>query len=228
MTSKSLSAPDMRLSDELRLHMTRSAFDKTPKDFLPEGALESIVTRTTVCAAMGLTEPTREDSELVDYILTKARKVFATAAYIGLGPKALYKAMVLFRWNEFEDGMLPLEDITREQLLSEVHPLFKVEGPVPNGAKRIWNFRRSHDFVQQQWKFLAPIISTAESFHDFQARTLPFVKKHATRAEGAFGVISKYEIHSDHIQHPAKQVSKQGPNEIGSSVESFRISGLRI
>lgn len=201
----------MRLSDVLHLSMKKSAFYKTPYTFLPQGALDSIITRATILIAMGITQPTPEDCELAAYILTNARRVFATAAYIELRPKTLYRAMVLFRNTNFTDERLPLEEMGGENLLRDVmsgrkHPLVNLERHVKYEADRIWTFRRVHAFVEEQFKFLAPIIFTGKPDHDFGNLILPFVKKHATQAEGSFGVISKYEIHRDHFEIPAGQV----------------------
>ncbi|KAL1593742.1 hypothetical protein SLS60_010474 [Paraconiothyrium brasiliense] len=210
MTLKSIFTSGMRLSDVLRLSMEKSAFDKTPYTFLPKGALDSIVNKATILIAMGITKPTPEDYDLVAYILMKAKKLFATAAYIGLRPNTLYRAMVLFRNNNFSDERLPLEEMSAAKFVKDVmsghkHPLAKLEGHVKYEADRIWTFRRVHAFLEEQFRFLAPILSTGQSDQNFGNLILPFVKKHAAQAEGAFGVIDKYEIHSDHVEIPAEQ-----------------------
>lgn len=213
MTLKSITTTGMKLSDVLRLSMKKSEFEKTPYTFLPQGALDSIITRVTILKAMGITEPTPGDCELATYILSRAKRTFAIAAYIELRPQTLHKAMVVFRHAYFTDEKLPLEEMSGEEFLENAlsglhHPLVKLEGPVRHKGKRIWSFRRVHAFLEEQFKFLAPVISTASPDLDFGNLILPFVKKHAAHAEGSFGMISRYEIHSDHIQYAAAEVSQ--------------------
>lgn len=203
---------EMRLSDLLRLRMEKSAFEKTPYNFLPQGALDSLITKKTIFRAMGITCATKSDSILAFYILTKAKRLFATAVYIGLPPRVLHKAMRLFLLHNFQDSKLPLEEMNGKQFLSNKksgvqHPLIRMEGR-RFGKETIWTFPRVHAFLEEQFKFLAPVMSTRQPNHDFGNRILPFVKKHAAQAEGSFGLIYKYEIHPDHIQQAAGQVCK--------------------
>ena len=165
---------DMRLSDVLRLSMKKSAFDKTPYIFLPQGALDSIITEATILIAMGVTKPTPEDCELAAYILTKAKRLFGTAAYVELRPKTLYKAMVLLRNTNFTDERLPLEEMTEENLLRDVmngrkHPLVNLEGHVKSCAERIWTFRllsqRKHRATHAKDDSVEQLASGAKAHH---------------------------------------------------------------
>jgi hypothetical protein len=211
MTLESMFTSGMRLSDILRLSMKKSEFDKTPYTFLPQGTLDTLITKATILHAMGVVPPTSEDDELAIYILTKAKRAFATAAYIELQPRTLYNAMVLFRDTGFTDERLPLEKLSgdilvKNELSWQQHPLVNLEEAERSEAKKIWTFGRVHNFLEDQFKFLAPVISTARPDQDFGHLILPFVKKHAAQAEGSFGEVTKYEIHSDHIQFLPRQV----------------------
>ena len=201
----------LRLSDRLRLHMKRSAFDKTPYEFLPQDTLDSIITEAIVRHAMAFTESTPEASALIAYILVEAKRVFATAVYIGLEPDTLYNTMVLFRNTKFSDNRLPLEVMRQEQLMKcfvsgRGHPLSELEARIQDDAKRIWTPLRVHDFSKKQFKFLAPVVRLGKRDHNFGNLILPFVRKHAAQNEGSFGMVSYYEIHSDHFEVPQEQV----------------------
>ena len=213
MALNTLISSGMGLSDMLEIRMKKSAFEKTPHRFLPQGALDRSISEVTIVNAMGLTQPTPVDHELVHFILTRAKRLFATATYIELKPRLLYKAMSLFCKNGFDDERLPIEEVTGEQYVKDEvngveHLLAKLEGPVQNEADRVWTFRKIFSFQQEQGRFLAPVLSTDEPNHDFWDLTLPFITKHASYAEGSFGVVNKYEIHGDHIQDRRAQVSK--------------------
>jgi hypothetical protein len=209
MTLKSMFTSKTRLSDALRLGMKKSAFEKTPYTFLPQSALDSIIIEDTILMALGITKPTPEDCKLVAYILTKAKRLFATAAYVGLPSDTLYCAMVLFRNANFSDERLPLEEMGGEDFLKNKmnglkHPLVKLEGHLKPNAERIWTFSRIHDFLKAQFSFLTPIFSTGKIDYDFgPSLILPFLK-HTAQGEGSFGVVSRIEIHADHIKPTPK------------------------
>jgi hypothetical protein len=209
MTLKSMFTSKTRLSDALRLGMKKSAFEKTPYTFLPQSALDSIIIEDTILMALGITKPTPEDCKLVAYILTKAKRLFATAAYVGLPSDTLYCAMVLFRNANFSDERLPLEEMGGEDFLKNKmnglkHPLVKLEGHLKPNAERIWTFSRIHDFLKAQFSFLTPIFSAGKIDYDFgPSLILPFLK-HTAQGEGSFGVVSRIEIHADHIKPTPK------------------------
>ncbi|KAH8719330.1 hypothetical protein GQ44DRAFT_659386, partial [Phaeosphaeriaceae sp. PMI808] len=69
-------------------------------------------------------------------------------------------------------------------------------------AGRIWPLRHINEFHGAQWKFHAPIISTAEQLYDFGRCTLPFIDKNTTAGKGAYGTVYKYEIHDAHFEDP--------------------------
>ncbi|KAH6629798.1 hypothetical protein C7974DRAFT_472500 [Boeremia exigua] len=64
----------------------------------------------------------------------------------------------------------------------------------------IWDKSFIYDFQEKQWEFLVPTISTEEMNNCYGNNVImPFIAQHASFAEGSFGVVSKYEIHEDHI-----------------------------
>ncbi|KAJ4413264.1 hypothetical protein N0V91_000238 [Didymella pomorum] len=229
MTLKSMFTSKTRLSDALRLGMKKSAFEKTPYTFLPQSALDSIIIEDIILMALGITKPTPEDCKLVAYILTKAKRLFATAAYVGLPSDTLYCAMVLFRNANFSDERLPLEEMGGEDFLKNKmnglkHPLVKLEGHLKPNAERIWTFSRIHDFLKAQFSFLTPIFSTGKIDYDFgPSLILPFLK-HTAQGEGSFGVVSRIEIHADHIKPTPKTAGSFAIKEIKSNNDSQEVA----
>lgn len=206
--------PSERLSDALRLSMKKSAFEKTPYTFLPQGALDLIITKARIIIALGITKPAPKDYKLVAYILKKAKRLFATAAYIGLPPDTLYCAMVLFRNTNFSDERLPLEDMSGEKFLKNTmsgseHPLFMLEGRVKYKAERIWTFSRVHDFLKAQYSFLAPIISAGRIDYYFDpGLILPFVE-HAAQGEGSQSTARFQRQRQDGLWRPVAVLRSQ-------------------
>jgi hypothetical protein len=119
--------------------------------------------------------------------------------------------MALFQKYSFDDNKLPIQAWSGDQFKDNpkkgiLHLFVSMEGRWKNGYGKIWTLRKIKGFQEHQWKFLAPVISTAEPNHNLGELTVPFIKKHAKFDEGSFGVVSKYEIHGDHIIDPSRPV----------------------
>lgn len=212
MTDSPASDDGRELEDLLSIGMAESVFEKTPYEFLPRLALDRIIEERSIFTAMGITQPTEEDKSLGYFISTRAKKAFATALYCELRPGELRNAMALFQKYSFDDNKLPIQAWSGDQFKDNpkkgtLHLFVSMEGPSKNGYGKIWTLRKIKGFQGHQWKFLAPVISTAEPNHNLGELTVPFIKKHAKFDEGSFGVVSKYEIHGDHIIDPSRPVS---------------------
>lgn len=216
MSEASMSEEDASLWEILRECLVPSKFDKTHHQFVPEGSLDRVITKDSILAAMDVEQPTGEDDLLVEFILKRAKKVFAISVFIELEGSTLRRAMLLFKDTEFNDTKLPIEDTRNSSPpanLSNSHSastsgagqniLASLEVSV-NGGNRIWRKPKIYNFCEHQWKFLAPVFSTAEYNHDLPALSiLPFISKHANFDKGSFGQVSKYEIHPNHIKDPS-------------------------
>lgn len=193
--------------------MVESKFDKTPYDFLPQGAFDHIISRESIMKAMNITQPTEENDALVEFILAKALRVFATTAYIEPKKKLLRTAMSWFYENNFHDNKLPIEKWSGKKFEDNKekdipHPFASIEGPVEDEDDRFWTIGKIYDFQEAQFKFLAPVFSTDKSNHDPWDRTIPFIAKGVTYAGSSFGMVSNYKIHGDHIRDPLRSVGK--------------------
>lgn len=203
-----------QLSNTLITSMVKSSFEKTPHKFVPQKALDKIITRDSVLKAMKITRPTKEDDELVEFVLNKAKAIFATAADSEFKSKSLKKVMELFQKNNFDDRKLPIEKWSSDEFYDNPakgirHPFASMDKLTKNGYGKMWTLRKIYEFQEAQSKFLVPIFSTAESNYDLGELTVPFVGKHTRHSEGAFGIVSKYEIHCDHIKDPSRPVRER-------------------
>ncbi|OAL55166.1 hypothetical protein IQ07DRAFT_498642 [Pyrenochaeta sp. DS3sAY3a] len=56
-------------------------------------------------------------------------------------------------------------------------------------------------FYDEQWRFCAPVFDPTKHIHDFdEALILPVVSMSPVGDQGAFGMVSQYEIHESHIK----------------------------
>lgn len=166
------------LTTILRRKLVRSKFDRTPHDFIPAGIVDCLVTETAVRFELRFGEPGIENNDdLVDFILKRARKAFATMVSANVKTQDLKKAMVWFKKNEIDDQNLPV--VRRTEFWT-----------------RSWRW----DFFQNQWRFFVPIFSTSDDSHDLEeAQILPFISKLSGSGRGSFGEVSQYVLHRKHM-----------------------------
>jgi hypothetical protein len=154
--------------------MVDSDFDKT-KPFIPSGALDNAIKIDFILAVMDVQQSDKQINSLVEYILKNAKRLFSILTYIGLGQKDLQTAMELFKDAAFDDDKLP---IGRTQSSSPApnalvpNPTFTADAVrsvltmvhQPKKTK-IWRkMKRTRDFFDSQWMFLASTFSTNEPF----------------------------------------------------------------
>ncbi|KAH7093393.1 hypothetical protein FB567DRAFT_173596 [Paraphoma chrysanthemicola] len=110
------------LKEQLALRMVRSQFDKTFVDFLPEGALDAILTEigdSGIYRELSVSNPSSDDEKLLGFIKDKARRLFAISAYIGLKGSDLRMAMSWFlnyKDGYLEDTKLPIKVFKNKEL----------------------------------------------------------------------------------------------------------------
>jgi hypothetical protein len=166
-----------QISAKLRMSM----FDKSHPKFLPAGILDHTITDETIKTSLGIACPTQEENELISYIRTRAKIVFATAVYSKLNAN---KVMRWFKAQNLDDSDLPFAPQSDPQL-------------------RCW----LDEFCEDQWKFIAPIFSTAKDSHDLEeGHILPFISRSAKVQSGSFGDVYRYTIHKDHFSPVSKFV----------------------
>jgi hypothetical protein len=94
-----------RLRDALRDVSVRSAFDRTPHEFVPEGEVEKLIHKKSVIRGCLQSERGDKYTHLVDYIFGHARKAFAVATFAKINS---HKAMKWFMKKKLGDKDLPI------------------------------------------------------------------------------------------------------------------------
>ena len=168
-TTKIASALDNNgelLEDQLRSYMCVGRGNGTSRTYRPNEVLDRIVTKHSIIEAIrySMSNVTIVDKKLVDYVLTKAKRLFAISVYIGLN---LQGAMSFFEEHDFDDDDLPLLGLSRTWFFDsyEVDEI-DAQGTIAKSTKcleslrrdrRLWipsNIRR---FFRAQWDFLGPV-----------------------------------------------------------------------
>lgn len=209
--------PVISFADRILEFQVESEFDRDGRKFFPEKSLDRLLTdqciRDELAIGLETLKPkstirnmsSEELDKLIAYIRTRAKKIFAIIAYIGWPPRAVMKGLMD---GVFDDSFLPIEENLKNA--QQPHLLTLISKP-----KGYWTGARITKFYDEQWKFLAPVffIKAEENDADrvFQKpRIMPFTKRYddgTNVSEGAFGQVSKYEIHPWHLLDPANPVS---------------------
>jgi hypothetical protein len=152
-----------------------SAFDKTPHKFVPEGIIEEITTEEMIKASLNVKGSSKEETEIIEFIKTRAKKTFAIVIWIK--PDNIMSVMKSLKKKGIDDRELPIKD-----------------------EKRLGLKRWASEFYDGQWRFLAPVFSTDDHNHDLDpSHILPFVSKQKHYGTGCFGVVSQYVVHRNHL-----------------------------
>ena len=164
-------------------------FDNPPRVFLPESFLSEFITKAAVAEELEENLDIYNDSDLVNFIVESAKKVFATAIISAIDGSNLYMLMKRFQENEFDDRCLPLE---RETMLA-----------LPCFQGKFWNKPRTHKFLQSQWVFLAPVFSKSHFKMDLEPEHIfPFTWVSNDAKEGTFSNVYQVTIHESHQEDP--------------------------
>lgn len=206
---------NISLLDKITLGLVNSQFDTgAVRKFAPNGLIRGLIVPDDVRATLaeGLPSGQKEvDQDLVDYIVFRARNLFAICLKQYLEDSSLLKAMVLFKENSISDADLPLEQKETRPPPTEdtnfsststrefVPKLLEID---PN--QEIWKYSRRQPFIEtEQWAFLAPVFSTKDDNQDLkQSCVLPFRTRGKENAGGGFGIVSRIEIQEGHIKDP--------------------------
>ncbi|KAL3299014.1 HET-domain-containing protein [Colletotrichum asianum] len=198
---------DEDFGDHLLGCLIESKFD-TRQEFLPEKDIGKIITRNAIHQELFRgKEVAGHDEDLITFIDTRAKKVFATAYYVLVGDeKSLLNTMIYFQSCEFTDESLPIENLqvprtqeacqTKESQARLPSPFDRIVDPQ---LRRIWARIKVRKFYQNQWKFLAPVFSS-KKFHYILpvGSVLPFVWVNKIVKEGRFSRVHEIRIHEDH------------------------------
>jgi hypothetical protein len=203
----------LRLSDQIVEKYDTSKFDPEEKYFLPAGYVEQLVTLEAIIKELDdkdclesedldlflrLPESDKK-KKVVDSVCKKSKTVFAITVVSGLRGPPLGMTMRRFMTREFSDDSLPVTETLLNDLIQ----------PLVNrwGESSGWSKTRRHIFLQEQWRFIAPIFSQKNFKVDLKLNhILPFIAKSSSGKEGAFGQVYMVEIHPAHHKDPVKNV----------------------
>jgi hypothetical protein len=184
------------LADLILPRYVKGVFDSPPQDFLPQNHITELITKDAIIEELADEDgdlDNDEDKELVDFIHSSAKRVFATTIVSGLGSSELYKAMRKFKVHNFQDESLPLK-----------------ENAIPNlqcFPAKPWSKVRTYNFLRFQWIFLAPVFSTSKFQLDLEPEHIfPFTWVSDVAKEGAFSNVYEVTIHDKHQEDPAYTV----------------------
>ncbi|KAE9363831.1 HET-domain-containing protein [Stipitochalara longipes BDJ] len=191
------------LGDKIIKQFEKSAFDK--EDFLPDGCIDTLITKTAVIKELALTqEDLKKESnqKLVNFILKKGKKIFATMLVAGFKGTQLNKAMTQFRKNKLGDSILPITEETKSNI-----PFFG------NDPTRSWGPVSVHGFCRVQRAFLSPVFSKERLNLELHADViLPFTYQEDDVKSGAFGEVHQVTVHPSHHKDPVLAFDGQRSN----------------
>ncbi|KAJ3538687.1 hypothetical protein NM208_g5803 [Fusarium decemcellulare] len=226
------------LSNRILDSFESSEFDSKPAQFLTESKIRTLLKDNHVVRAMwgGKAKLTPRDTDLINFILQKAKKLFMIAVHITCTRKQLLLAMKLFEAKGFSDANLPVdtyvsrgstsgndeeasdedtsddEEVSFEAIFGDSSPIDSDEiGNIHDLTKldpkeKLWTPTMISRFSENQWKFLAPVLSTANPNYDLHLWSiLPFTSKEDSHKHGAFSRVFKVKIHEDHYQDPERE-----------------------
>ncbi|KAF6830454.1 protein kinase domain-containing protein [Colletotrichum musicola] len=218
--------PEPRLSDQILKAFVKSAFDNRQPDFLPDGVLDQLVKKRVIQRKF-LRRSTRlglaHIQDLLDFVLTRAKKIFAISVMSNLSGQDLQDAIRLLKEAEFSDESLPIsEEYFRSKTgVPSIIPGSGESSPAKLGSgndnnsgdddghcvapdepvelQDLWTNPRINEFCTKQWSFLVPVFSLANHNHNLaEFSILPFTRRYPHTDSGAFGQ-TKYEIHDSHL-----------------------------
>jgi hypothetical protein len=167
--------PIYELRETLRQRSIRSEFHKTSHDFVPEGVIDEVITFDQVESCLNIRDPSTESYELVRFVMTGAKRAFATAIFAKIDVKLTLEWL---RAEGLDDNKLPVKQRSKN-------------------LRKGWK----GDFCENQWRFFAAEFDSTKHSHIFdEALILPFLKTSVVTGEGSFGEVSRTEIHPNHMK----------------------------
>ncbi|KAI8268068.1 hypothetical protein K4K58_006158 [Colletotrichum sp. SAR11_239] len=189
---------------QLLVYFVESKFDSRRREFLPEGYIDKVISRSAIQDELFFGKKLDSDNKsLIDFIHDHAKKVFATA-YCALGSNAgssLLDTMDYFRRLNFTDGALPINDIQKadETRKAKTKLPFPFDFSDDSRLQSVWRRMPVRSFYQHQWKFLAPVFSREKFHHTLHPDAiLPFIWKGIVTKEGRFSKVHQVKIHKGH------------------------------
>ncbi|KAI0454926.1 hypothetical protein F5B21DRAFT_473906 [Xylaria acuta] len=198
--SVSTVATSSHLRDEINDALVESAFD-SGRRFLPEGSLDRLVTSENIRGALTYRSAGNEEIQaLVDFVLTKARKIFVIIVdtdMIDVGD-----ALESFRKSGVTDRHLPLPRelincgrMKDQSMGKDCHH----DAALDAFHEKPWRRSAISAFYHSQWQFLAPLFTPDHDDMTLDVRAiLPLVHVGRDARMGFFSEVYEVELHRDH------------------------------
>lgn len=163
------------LRDKIYEAMVENSLDR--RRYLPAGSLKATITKSVVSHCLMAPSP-----QLIDYVIQKARKLFAIAVSIGQGAKKLQYTVEIICSSELEDKDLPIS--------------------IPDVMQKFPKWRRyyAHAFCEFQWALLAPVFTDHAFEYTVEPNCiLPFIgTEMSPGASGGSSSVSKVILDRSH------------------------------
>ncbi|EEU38356.1 uncharacterized protein NECHADRAFT_77025 [Fusarium vanettenii 77-13-4] len=194
------------LYKQIRTKLVKSVFDEAEVYFLPNGSLDSLITKESVVRELlsSKAQHKAEVESLAEFILISAKKLFGIV--ILLTDPTLYqlirKRMEVFRNKGMTDSNLPLQGSWWvENFSTGAIGDTKIEDVSDRsifGYDELWPISTVEYFCIIQHRFLAPVFSSTGLSYDFEPDTiLPFTERDTDLSQPAWNI--RYRIHEKHI-----------------------------
>ncbi|USP72781.1 Mitogen-activated protein kinase kinase kinase ANP1 [Curvularia clavata] len=175
------------LADRLVMSFVESNFDTMPRSFAPARSLERLITPDTVTIELRRFVSQTDDGgkTMAQFICSKAPKTFATAVYVGLVRKKLYKMMMSMQEHGITDDDLPFVPNSTEHKWEPV--------------RRLWSKPIELQFSDAQWKFHVPIFVDNRQHKELLPSCILPITRTSMTQHGAFSMVYKARVHEDHL-----------------------------
>ncbi|KAJ2987333.1 hypothetical protein NUW58_g4567 [Xylaria curta] len=179
------------LADAILDSTVESCFNDRSSTYLPEGRIHELVSPEVIVEELpSLDAESVDDLDLFNFILADAKKILGICVLLELRGESLQHIMRLFHYSGFDDRMLPVSAVIREQ--SE-------EIPAPFN-KMPWSISMRRSFFEMQWIFLAPVF-LSNSHRDFEDDcTLPITWQSEKWTRQGHSSVSEAKFHPNHFQ----------------------------
>ncbi|KUI69597.1 Serine/threonine-protein kinase DCLK3 [Cytospora mali] len=200
------------LADQVLEEIEKSNFPPgPPREYVPEGVLDKLITRNSLCQEFSensaLGREHHVDEDLLNFILGSAKKVLAISLLAGVESKELHDAMKEFKSSLFQDNWLPIYSTDEKKL------------PWSNLS---WSSVKRKHFLDNQWKFLAPIFRKNQLMYEFESLQV-FPSKFTTDTKqkiGGFGAVYEVTIHESHLEEPIRKFDETRANVAIKSIKA--------
>ncbi|KAG8164703.1 hypothetical protein KVR01_004978 [Diaporthe batatas] len=206
--SRTMSSPSnitsLSLEDQVSARLTQNHFPYGWKQkYMPSRRLDELVTRPAIIREFLKDDDSDErdasqariDEDLITFIVTSGKKLFAISLAINIGSSPLHRTMKVFWKSNYTDQHLPVT------LGDTKFPQSRLK----------WGPSKMENFTDMQWRYLVPMIEQNGSHIRIGNREiLPFCLVDEQRREGTFSNVWQVRIHEEQQTEPMQMFDGSG------------------